>query len=287
MAAVNDMLGSADVGRGVGDEESGQLPPGVSHDLGHDGRGCPAGGVAQPEGSRVTLSVRHAHAEAPVLVGPGDAGAAGAGGRNYSYVRASHADREQVIDVLKTAFVQGRLAKDELDLRLGRVLSSRTYADLSALTADLPVRLTKAEPPEPDRQLDTGQPGTGQPGTRAARHRAAGHRAAGHRAAGYRARPGIGREKASQGVGLRNRGAAEPGGRCGAAELRNRHRHDRGRGGPVRLRGGRAGQRADDAALMDRENAPAAGGMNPGDPGQRMMATRWQATTEPRTSAGP
>ena len=100
-----------------------------------------------------------------MLVGPGDAGAAGAGGRNYSYVRASHADREQVIDVLKTAFVQGRLAKDELDLRLGRVLSSRTYADLSALTADLPVRLTRAEPPEPDRQLDTGQPGTGQPAT--------------------------------------------------------------------------------------------------------------------------
>ena len=108
-------------------------------------------------------------------VGPGDEGAAGAGGRNYSGVRASHADREQVIDVLKTAFVQGRLAKDELDLRLGRVLASRTYADLSALTADLPVRLTRAQPPEPVRQLRTshpgnsqpatGQPGTGQPGS--------------------------------------------------------------------------------------------------------------------------
>jgi hypothetical protein len=100
-----------------------------------------------------------------VVVGPGDEGAAGAGGRNYSYVRASHADREQVIDVLKAAFVQGRLAKDELDLRLGRVLASRTYADLSALTADLPVRLTRAAPPEPVRRLATGQPGTGQPGT--------------------------------------------------------------------------------------------------------------------------
>ena len=98
-------------------------------------------------------------------VGPGDEGAAGAGGRNYSGVRASHADREQVIDVLKTAFVQGRLAKDELDQRLGRVLASRTYADLSALTADLPVRLTRAQPPEPVRQLRTGQPATGQPGT--------------------------------------------------------------------------------------------------------------------------
>ena len=102
------------------------------------------------------------------MVGPGDERAAGTGGRSYSYLRASHADREQVIDVLKAAFVQGRLAKDELDLRLGRVLASRTYADLSALTADLPVRLTRAEPPEPQepvRQLGTGQPGTGQPGT--------------------------------------------------------------------------------------------------------------------------
>ncbi len=35
-------------------------------------------------------------------------------------MRASHADREQVIGLLKTAFVQGRLAKDEFDLRVGR-----------------------------------------------------------------------------------------------------------------------------------------------------------------------
>ena len=42
--------------------------------------------------------------EAPVMAGPGDEIAAGAGGR--SYLRASHADREQVIDVLKAAFVQ-------------------------------------------------------------------------------------------------------------------------------------------------------------------------------------
>ena len=50
-------------------------------------------------------------------------------------MRASHADREQVIDMLKAAFVQGRLAKDEFDLRVGRVLASRTYADLGAVTA--------------------------------------------------------------------------------------------------------------------------------------------------------
>lgn len=100
-----------------------------------------------------------------MVVRPGDEGAVGAGGRSYSCLRVSHADREQVIDVLKAAFVQGRLAKDELDLRLGRVLASRTYADLSALTADLPVRLTRTQPPEPVRQLGAGHPGAGQAGT--------------------------------------------------------------------------------------------------------------------------
>ena len=99
-----------------------------------------------------------------MVVGPGGERAAGAGNRSYSFLRASHADREQVIDVLKTAFVQGRLARNELDLRLGRVLTSRTYGDLSALTADLPVRLTRAQPPEPVSQPGNGQPGNGQPG---------------------------------------------------------------------------------------------------------------------------
>ncbi|MGN6680947.1 MAG: DUF1707 SHOCT-like domain-containing protein, partial [Streptosporangiaceae bacterium] len=52
-------------------------------------------------------------------------------------MRASHADREQVIGALQLAFVQGRLTKDELDARLGQTLAARTYADLAALTADL------------------------------------------------------------------------------------------------------------------------------------------------------
>jgi hypothetical protein len=34
-------------------------------------------------------------------------------------LRALHADSEQVIGVLKAAFVQGRLGKDEFDLRVG------------------------------------------------------------------------------------------------------------------------------------------------------------------------
>ena len=49
------------------------------------------------------------------MAGPGNEMAAGAAGRGC--LRASHADREQVIDTLKTAFVRGVLAKDEFDLR--------------------------------------------------------------------------------------------------------------------------------------------------------------------------
>jgi Domain of unknown function (DUF1707) len=84
------------------------------------------------------------------MTGPGDEIAAGAGGRGH--VRASHADREQAIDVLKAAFIQARLDKDEFDLRVGRALASRTHADLAALTADIPAGPTRVEPPEPARK---------------------------------------------------------------------------------------------------------------------------------------
>jgi hypothetical protein len=81
------------------------------------------------------------------MAGPEDEMAArtGDGGR----LRASHADREQVIDTLKTAFVQGLLDKGEFDLRASQAFASRTYADLAVITADLPVGLAAAQPPEP------------------------------------------------------------------------------------------------------------------------------------------
>jgi hypothetical protein len=78
-----------------------------------------------------------------VTTGPGDEKAAGARG----HLRASHADREQVIGTLKVAFVQGRLTKNELDVRVGQAFAARTYADLAALTADLPAGLAAARPP--------------------------------------------------------------------------------------------------------------------------------------------
>ena len=65
------------------------------------------------------------------------------------------ADREQMLDALKAAFVQGRLTKDEFDDRIGRALAARTAADLAELTADIPVGLTGAGPPRrpPRRQM--------------------------------------------------------------------------------------------------------------------------------------
>jgi hypothetical protein len=75
---------------------------------------------------------------------PGDQGAADAAARGY--LRASHGDREHVIDVLKVAFVQGMLTKAELDARVGHAFAARTYADLAALTADVPAGLADAVP---------------------------------------------------------------------------------------------------------------------------------------------
>jgi len=75
---------------------------------------------------------------------PHDPAAAGRG-----RLRAGRADREQVIDTLKTAFVHGQLTKDELDERAGQALVARTYADLAALTADIPPRPPAARPVRP------------------------------------------------------------------------------------------------------------------------------------------
>ncbi len=86
------------------------------------------------------------------MTGPQDPAAAGRG-----RLRAGHADREQAIDTLKTAFVHGQLTKDELDARAGQALAARTYADLAALTADIPPPATRtaagpARPPAPARR---------------------------------------------------------------------------------------------------------------------------------------
>ena len=84
------------------------------------------------------------------MSGPGDEITAAAG-RGRGKLRASHADREQVIEMLKAAFVQERLAKDEFDLRVGQAFAARTHAELAAVTASLPAEPTTAKLPTPAR----------------------------------------------------------------------------------------------------------------------------------------
>ena len=109
-----------------------------------------------------------------MATGPGDElEAAG-----EDHLRASHADREQVIGVLQAAFVQGMLAKDEFDLRVGQAFASRTDAELAVLTADIPAGLAPAPPPPASL-------GTGRAGASAARPGAhGGNRALCRRVAG-------------------------------------------------------------------------------------------------------
>jgi hypothetical protein len=78
------------------------------------------------------------------MAGSGDNTAAA--GRGDGHLRASHADREQVIGTLKEAFVQGRLTADELDARVDQAYASRTYAELAEVTVDIPLALTRARP---------------------------------------------------------------------------------------------------------------------------------------------
>ena len=80
------------------------------------------------------------------MAGPGDNAAAGQT-RGRGRLRASQADREQVIGTLKDAFVEGRLTVDELDARVDQVYASRTYAELAEVTADIPAGLAGARPP--------------------------------------------------------------------------------------------------------------------------------------------
>ncbi len=70
------------------------------------------------------------------------------------HLRASHADREQVIDTLSVAFARGRLAKDEFDARISQALASRTYADLAAVVVGMPAEPVVAEQSrQPSRRM--------------------------------------------------------------------------------------------------------------------------------------
>jgi hypothetical protein len=64
----------------------------------------------------------------------GDVSPAGGAGE----LRASHADRDQVVEVLRIAAGDGRITAEELDQRLEAALNARTLGELTVLTTDLP-----------------------------------------------------------------------------------------------------------------------------------------------------
>jgi uncharacterized Tic20 family protein len=62
-------------------------------------------------------------------------------------LRVSATEREPIVDRLQQAFAEGRIDKEELDLRLHLAMTARTRADLDAVLADLaPVPAGPAAP---------------------------------------------------------------------------------------------------------------------------------------------
>lgn len=68
-----------------------------------------------------------------------------------SQLRASNSDRQAVVDRLQNAFVEGRLQLHEYDERVALAYQALTYADLTALFADLPAD-SPIKPPVPARE---------------------------------------------------------------------------------------------------------------------------------------
>jgi len=60
------------------------------------------------------------------------------GPADHSLMRVSDSDRERAADVLREAAGHGRITMDELDERLELTYAAKTYADLAAVTRDLP-----------------------------------------------------------------------------------------------------------------------------------------------------
>jgi len=64
-------------------------------------------------------------------------------------MRAADSDRERVADHLREAAAHGRLTMDELEERLERAYTAKTYAELEPLTRDLPAAGSAAPLPVP------------------------------------------------------------------------------------------------------------------------------------------
>jgi hypothetical protein len=71
-------------------------------------------------------------------------------------LRASHEDRDQIVEQLRVAGGDGRLDAEELEQRVEAALTARTYGQLAALVADLPtgpVARTGPAAPQPKNEV--------------------------------------------------------------------------------------------------------------------------------------
>lgn len=73
--------------------------------------------------------------------------------RDASLMRVSHADRDRMVEILRDAAADGRLDTEELEERVERALTARTFADLEPLTEGLPVA-----PPAPAPAVPAAPP---------------------------------------------------------------------------------------------------------------------------------
>jgi hypothetical protein len=67
-------------------------------------------------------------------------------------LRASDTDRERIAEQLRHATAEGRLLVDELEDRLEATFAARTYGELDAVVADLPVARTPQRHSQPARR---------------------------------------------------------------------------------------------------------------------------------------
>ncbi len=107
---------------------TGYQPPAASSATRPNGFPVPPNGYPVPPGSYPPASYPP----------PGHAVPPGYQHHAHASMRASSADRERAVDVLKAGFAEGRLTQDEYNDRMGRAYAARTYGELASLTADLP-----------------------------------------------------------------------------------------------------------------------------------------------------
>ncbi len=63
-------------------------------------------------------------------------------------MRASDADRQQIVDRLRVAMDEGRLGLHEFDERLQQVYAAKTYGELAPILSDLPAQRVQPVRPQ-------------------------------------------------------------------------------------------------------------------------------------------